>query len=324
MKISILGAGGFLGRKLAAKLAADGALGDRAITSLTLFDLAPPTAPRAIFPVHCLAGDIAELPQHAIGEGTEMVFHLAAVVSGAAEADYALGQRVNLHGTEAVIRICQGLPAPPRLVFASSIASFSGGQNTLIGDDARQIPANSYGAQKAAAELLLGDATRRGFLDAVSLRMPTVVVRPGRPNQAASSFFSAILREPLLGLTAELPVPDDFLVCIASPRRTVDWLLHAAMLDGARLGLDRSINLPGLIVTVGAMLNALEQARPGASSLVRRVPNPAIAAIVGGWPSGFAAARAAALGFSAHEPLIALIQAFVADDLQATREDRDL
>ena len=171
--------------------------------------------------MHSVGGDIAALPEAAIPPGTDVVFHLAAVVSAAAEADYELGRRVNVRGTDAVIDACRTLSAPPRLVFTSSVASFSGGQDAVLGDDARQIPANSYGAQKAAAELFLADATRRGFLDAVLIRLPTVIVRPGRPNKAASSFVSSILREPLLGEPADLPVPDDFAVWVCSPRRAV-------------------------------------------------------------------------------------------------------
>ena len=324
MRISILGGGGFLGRKLAARLAADGALGGRPVTALTLFDLAAPPPLAAPFPVTCLGGDITALPAEAVPAGTDVIFHLAAVVSAAAEADYDLGRRVNLRGTDAVIDACRALARPPRVVFTSSIASFSGGQDSLLADDARQVPANSYGAQKAAAELLLADASRRGFLDAVCLRLPTIVVRPGRPNKAASSFFSSIVREPLLGLDTELPVPDDFAVWVASPRRAVDWLLHAATLDGAGLGLDRSLNLPGLRVTVGEILAALDAVRQGASRHVKRVADPAIAAIVGGWPAGFAPVRAPALGFARHESLIEVVRAFVADDLEATRAERGL
>src|SRR5271166_7033340 len=197
MKITILGGAGFLGRKLAAQLAQSGALGRHPVTDLTLFDLAAPLPPAgAPFPVHSLAGDLVDLPENAIPPGTDVVFHLAAVVSAQAEADYALGRRVNLRGTDAVVDACRRLVTaggkPPRVVFTSSVASFSGGQDALLDDDARQVPANSYGAQKAAAELILADATRRGFLDAVSIRLPTVIVRPGRPNRAASSFLSAI------------------------------------------------------------------------------------------------------------------------------------
>jgi nucleoside-diphosphate-sugar epimerase len=324
MRISILGGGGFLGRKLAARLAAEGHLGEKPITALRLFDLAAPAAPAAPFPVHALAGDLTDLPAEAIPDGTEIVFHLAAVVSAAAEADYDLGRRVNLHGTDAVIDACRRLSKPPRVVFTSSVASFGGGQGSILADDARQLPANSYGAQKAAAELLLADASRRGFLDAVSLRLPTVIVRPGRPNKAASGFFSAIVREPLLGLSAELPVPDDFAVWVGSPRRAVDWLLHAATLDTAPMGLDRGINPPGLSASVAEIIAALEEVKPGASAFVHRVPDPAIVGIVSAWPSGFEAKRAAALGFAAHEPLVELVHAFVVDDLEATRRERGL
>jgi D-erythronate 2-dehydrogenase len=186
------------------------------------------------------------------------------------------------------------------------------------------VPANSYGAQKAAAELLLADASRRGFLDLVSLRLPTVIVRPGRPNRAASSFFSAILREPLLGLPAELPVGDDFAAWVASPRRVVEWLLHAAAMNAEGMGIDRGVNPPGLSVTIAHMLQALDEVRPGAAGLVRRLPDPAIAAIVGTWPAAFEPMRARTLGFSPHEPFAEVIRAFIEDDLEATRTERGL
>ncbi len=324
MHITILGGAGFLGRKLAARLAAEGALGGRPVSSLTLFDLqAPPPPTSAPFPVHSLAGDLAELPAAAVPPGTEVVFHLAAVVSAAAEADYELGRRVNMRGTDAVIDACRRLAMPTRVVFTSSVASFSGGQGAVLGDDARQVPANSYGAQKAAAELFLADASRRGMLDAVLIRLPTVVVRPGRPNKAASSFVSSILREPLLGLPATLPVPDDFAVWICSPRRAVDWLLHAAAMDTGPMGLDRGVNPPGMSATVNEMLQALDSVRPGASALVERRPDPAIAAIVGGWPAAFHPVRAPALGFAPHESLAELVQAFVDDDLENTQRERN-
>jgi nucleoside-diphosphate-sugar epimerase len=322
MNITILGANGFLGRKIAARLAADGALAGTQVTSLTLFDMAPAPIPVAGFPVHVLAGDIAALPEAAIPPGTNVIFQLAAVVSSAAEADYDLGRRVNLDGLRAVIDACRALPAPPRVVFTSSVASFGGGQDSMLGDDARQVPSNSYGTQKAIGEMLLSDASRRGFLDAVSIRLPTVIVRPGRPNKAASSFVSAILREPLLGLPADLPVGDDFALWVCSPRRAVDWLLHAASMDTGPMGLDRSINPPGLRATVGDMLAALDAVSPGASALVRRAPDPAVAAIVGGWPAAFVPDRGLRLGFAPHETLQRVVEAFVADDLEATRRDR--
>ncbi len=272
------------------------------ITALTLFDLAAPPKPEAALPVTSIAGDIVDLPEAAIPAGTDVVFHLAAVVSAQAEADYDLGRRVNLRGTDAVIDRCRALVAaggkPPRVVFTSSVASFSAGQDSVLPDNTRQIPGNSYGAQKAAAELILADASRRGFLDAVSLRLPTVIVRPGRPNKAASSFFSAIVREPLLGLDTELPVPDDFAVWVCSPRRAVDWLLHAAAMDTGKMGLDRSIDPPGISTTVAHLLQALEQVAPGAAAHVRRVEDKAIAAIVSTWPPAFEALHARTLGFS--------------------------
>jgi nucleoside-diphosphate-sugar epimerase len=322
MHITILGANGFLGRKIATRLASDGTLGGRPVTSLTLFDMASAPAPSASFPVHVLAGDIANLPPGAIPPGTHVIFQLAAVVSSAAEADYDLGRRVNLDGLRAVIDACRGLDAPPRVVFTSSVASFGGGQDSLLGADARQVPSNSYGTQKAIGELLLSDASRRGFLDAVSIRLPTVIVRPGRPNKAASSFVSSIMREPLLGLPADLPVPDDFALWVCSPRRAVDWLLHAASMDTAPMGLDRSVNPPGLRATVGDMLAALEAVRPGASALIHRAPDPAVAAIVGGWPAAFVPDRGLALGFAPHETLHSVVEAFITDDLEATRRER--
>jgi len=328
MHITILGGGGFLGRKVASELARTGALAGRPVSSLTLFDLNEPAPLKAPFPVNCLAGDIVALPAAAIPPGTDVIFHLAAVVSAQAEADYELGRRVNLRGTDAVVDACRRLVSaggkPPRVVFTSSVASFSGGQGANLADDARQVPANSYGAQKAAAELILADASRRGFMDTVSLRLPTVIVRPGRPNKAASSFFSAIIREPLLGLATELPVGDDFAAWICSPRAATAWLLHAAAFDTGGLGFDRGINPPGMCVTVAQLLDALETMQPGAAALVRRVPDPEIAAIVGSWPARFHPRRAAELGFAPHQPVAELIRAFIADDLAATARDRGI
>ncbi len=337
MQITILGGGGFLGRKLAQRLAEDGVLDGTAITGLTLFDLVPPPAPEgAPFPVRSMAGSITDPAQvaGAIPPGTRVVVHLAAVVSAQAEADFDLGLSVNVHGTLAVLQACRALTQdpraadapPPRVVFTSSVASFGGGQEARLPDDARQLPSNSYGAEKAIGELLLQDASRRGFLDAVSIRLPTVIIRPGRPNKAASSFVSAILREPLLGLPAELPVPEDFALWICSPRRAVAWFLHAMTMDTAPLGLDRGINPPGRSITVGKMLAALEAvAGPAARALVRHAPDPAVAAIVGGWPGSFTAERARRLlGFSEQEAMEELIRAFIEDDLAATRADRGL
>ncbi|PZW43558.1 nucleoside-diphosphate-sugar epimerase [Humitalea rosea] len=326
MLVTILGGGGFLGQKIAAQLAATGTVGRRAITGLTLFDLNTPKAPaKAPFEVRCLSGDLSDPVAlgAAIPKGTAVVIHLAAVVSAAAEADLELGLRVNLLGTMAVLAACQKVGGVPRVVFTSSVASFGGGQAALLADDARQLPGNSYGAQKAMGELLLQDASRRGLIDAVSIRLPTVIVRPGRPNKAASSFVSAILREPLLGLPTTCPVGDDFGVWVCSPRRAVEWLLYAAAMDTAPLGLDRGINPPGRRITVGEMLAGLEAvAGPQARALVTAAPDPAVQAIVGGWPAEFTATRARTLGFSVQEDVESLLRAFIADDLAATRADR--
>ncbi len=251
-----------------------------------------------------------------------MVFHLAAVVSAAAEADYELGRRVNVRGTDAVIDACRRLAAAAAAGVHQLRRQLLRRAGRGAGDDARQVPANSYGAQKAAAELFLADATRRGFLDAVLIRLPTVVIRPGRPNKAASSFVSAILREPLLGLPAELPVPDDFAVWICSPRRAVDWLLHAAGMDTAGMGLDRGVNPPGLSVTRGrdaggAGPGAARRLRAGAARAGPGDRRPSSAA---GPPPSRRSARSA--GLRAHEPLAELVQAFIDDDLEATAAER--
>jgi D-erythronate 2-dehydrogenase len=328
MNITILGGGGFLGRKIAQHLADTGTLGGQPVTRLTLFDLHTPPPLEAPFPVITLAGDVVALPEQAIPPGTDVIFHLAAVVSAQAEADYELGRRVNLRGADAVADACRRVVdpggRPPRVVFTSSVASFSGGQSANLGDDARQVPANSYGAQKAAAELVLADASRRGFMDTVSIRLPTVIVRPGRPNKAASSFFSAIIREPLLGLPTELPVPDNFAAWVCSPRSATAWLLHAGALDSSAMGLDRGINPPGISVTIEQLLEALDEVKPGASALVRRLPDPDIAAIVGTWPPLFTPVRALSLGFAQHGSVVELIRAFIEDDLDATRAERGI
>jgi nucleoside-diphosphate-sugar epimerase len=322
MHVTITGAAGFLGRKLAGRIAAEGALGTRPVTGMTLFDVVAAPAPDAPFPVRSVTGDIADPASLAgiVTAGTGVVVHLAAIVSAQAEADFDLGWRVNLDGTRALLEACRAAGSRPRVVFTSSVATFSGGQEAVIGDLTRPVPGNSYGAQKAAGELLLHDCTRKGFVDGVSLRLPTVVVRPGRPNRAASSFASSILREPFLGEQALLPVPEDFALWIASPRAAIDWLLHAATLDGRALGLDRGVNPPGLTVTVRQMLEVLGAvAGHEAMRLVSRVDDPEVADIVGTWPARFDDARARALGFRAHEGLEALVRAFLEDDLEATR-----
>lgn len=322
MHVTITGGAGFLGRKLAARIAAEGAIGARPVTALTLFDAVPAEAPAAPFPVRAVTGDIADptVVGGIVSAETGVVVHLAAIVSAQAEADFDLGWRVNLDGTRALLEACRAAGSRPRVVFTSSVATFSGGQAATIRDDTRPVPGNSYGAQKAAGELLVHDYTRKGFVDGVALRLPTVVVRPGRPNRAASSFASSILREPFLGEEARLPVPEEFALWIASPRAATDWLSHACALDGAALGLDRGVNPPGLTVTVGEMLAVLRAVGgEQATRLVARVEDREVADIVGAWPARFDDARAQSLGFRAHESLEALLRAFLEDDLAATR-----
>jgi nucleoside-diphosphate-sugar epimerase len=325
MHVTILGGAGFLGRKLAARIAAAGALGGRAVTGMSLLDQVAlektgATPPDARFPVQVIqAGlDDYEKLRRAMPDGTGVVFHLAAVVSAQAEADFHLGLRVNVEGTRNVLAAAASLTVPARLVFSSSVATYSGGQDALIEDGTRQVPANSYGAQKAIGELMVHDHARRGFVDGVSLRLPTIVVRPGRPNKAASSFASSILREPFLGEEALLPVPESFRLWVASPRTAVDWLLHAAAVPGESLGLDRSLNLPGISVSVAEMLAALATAG-GDRSRIKAVDDPEILKVVSPWPARFDAARARALGFADQGSIEAIVAEFLEHDLAETR-----
>lgn len=325
MHVTILGGAGFLGRKLAARIAAQGSVAGRAVGGMTLLDLTAASPPAAPFPVSVIqAGlDNYETLCRAMPAGTgpdpgNLVFHLAAVVSAAAEADFHLGLRVNVEGTRNVLAAAAALTAPPRLVFTSSVATFSGGQEALITDATRQVPANSYGAQKVIGELLVHDHARKGFVDGVSLRLPTIVVRPGRPNRAASSFASSILREPFVGEQALLPVPEAFSLFVASPRSAVDWLLHAAAVASDAIGLDRSITPPGITVSVAEMLEALVAAG-GDRGLVKRVEDPGIMQVVGPWPARYDTARARALGFAPQPPLDAIVSAFLEDELAETK-----
>jgi nucleoside-diphosphate-sugar epimerase len=320
MHVTILGGAGFLGTKLAARLAAEGTIGGRKITGMTLLDQVAATPTVAPFPITVVqAGlDDYEKLRRAMPDGTGVVFHLAAIVSAQAEADFHLGSRVNIEGTRNVLAATAALKQPARLVFTSSVATYAGGQSARIEDGTRQVPANSYGAQKIIGELMLHDHSRRGMIDGVSLRLPTVVVRPGRPNKAASSFASSILREPFVHEDASLPVPEDFALWIASPKTAVSWLLHAAALDGAALGLDRAINPPGLTVTTGEMLAALARAG-GDVARVKRVDDPDVFKVVGPWPAHFDFSRAQALGFTTAPQIDAVVAEFLAEDLAATK-----
>ncbi len=320
MMVVITGASGFLGRKLAQRLLARGRLtgadGEPApIDELVLFDVVPVQAnpdPR----VKVVVGDLADgaLLGHLV-DGADSVFHLAAVVSAAAESDFDLGYRANLDGTRNLLEAARVARAP-RLVFASSIAVYGGALDGPPGEAAALWPKTSYGTQKAVGELLVNDYTRKGFVDGRCLRLPTIVVRPGLPNLAASGFASSIIREPLAGQPAVCPVARSAEMFILSPRRAVDALLHAHDLSAARWGANRSLNLPGLTASVGAMVEALGRvAGPGPVARIRWQPDPAVEALVAGWPRALGAARAETLGFAADADIDEIIRFHIEDEL---------
>jgi D-erythronate 2-dehydrogenase len=321
MKILVIGAAGMLGRKLVGHLSKTGAIADQTITTLMRHDviLAPPP-PAAAFSTTTHLGDlsIAGEAEKLIAEKPDLVFHLAAVVSGEAEANFEKGYAINLDGTrnllEAIRKVGDGYC--PRVIFTSSIAVFGAPFPDAIYDEFLTAPLTSYGTQKAIGELLISDYSRRGFVDGMALRMPTVCVRPGAPNKAASGFFSNIIREPLAGLDAVLPVEDDVRHWHCSPRAAVGFLLKAAEMGGAALGPRRALTLPGLSCTVGQQLEALK-AVAGAKILshVKRVPDETIRRIVSGWPRNFDAARAKALGFSAEASFADIIKVHIDDEL---------
>ncbi len=322
MHILVIGAAGMVGRKLVERLAKDGRLGEREIAKATLHDIVEPQAPStASFPMKTVASDFST-PGEAeklVAERPDVIFHLAAIVSGEAEADFDKGYRINFDGTrllfDAIRRIGDGYR--PRVVFTSSIAVFGAPFPDAIGDEFFTTPLTSYGTQKAIGELLLADYTRRGFFDGVGIRLPTVCVRPGKPNKAASGFFSGIIREPLNGQEAVLPVSEEVRHWHASPRSAVGFLLHAATIDGARLGARRNLTMPGVSVTVGEQIAALSKvAGKGVAARIRREPDPTIIRIVEGWPRNFDARRALDLGFKADESFEAIIRRHIEDELQ--------
>jgi D-erythronate 2-dehydrogenase len=321
MHILITGAAGMIGRKLVARLVADGALNGRPIEKLTLIDVVAPQRPEKFSgKVEAAAADIADpAAVHAAVAGRpDTIFHLAGVVSGEAELDFEKGMRVNLDGSRALFEAIRtaGGGYCPRIVFTSSIAVFGAPFPAAIGDEFHLTPLTSYGTAKTATELLLADYSRRGFLDGVGIRLPSIVVRPGRPNKAASGFFSSIIREPLNGEEAVLPVADSVLHWHASPRAAVGFLIHAAGLDAATLGPRVNLTMPGVCCTVAEQIAALR--RIGGDKVVsriRREPDPLVARIVAGWPSRFDPARALALGFRAEASFDEIIRVHIADEL---------
>jgi nucleoside-diphosphate-sugar epimerase len=317
MKILITGGGGFLGFRLARKLLERGQLGGRKISTLTLLDGAFPDAAAKEPRLTCVAGDVSDADAIArvCPPDTDAVFHLAAVVSGAAEADFDLGMRVNLKGTELLLARMRQCSKPPRLVYTSSVAAFGGALPAVLDDATIANPQTSYGTQKVVGEYLVSDYSRKGFLDGRSLRLPTIVVRAGRPNAAASSFASGILREPLNGVVSECPVAPDTGVWLLSPRRVVEAFLHAWELPAEAWGSQRWLNLPGITASVAEMIEALR--RVAGAKVAERVVFKAdarIQAIVRTWPVNFRTPRALAMGFKADPEVDTIIRDYVADE----------
>jgi D-erythronate 2-dehydrogenase len=321
MHILITGAAGMIGRKLTARLVEDGALNGEPIEKLTLIDVHAPDGPdRFTGAAETIAADVAEpaAMAAAVGKRPDVIFHLAAVVSAEAELDFEKGVRINLDGSRALLEAIRtaGNGYRPRLVFTSSIAVFGAPFPDAIADDFHLTPLTSYGTQKAVIELLLADYTRRGFLDGVGIRLPSIVVRPGRPNKAASGFFSSIIREPLAGQEAVLPVEDSVLHWHASPRAAVGFLVHAAGLAAGRLGPRVNLTMPGVCCTVAEQIAALRRvAGNKVASRIRREPDPLVARIVAGWPSRFDPHRALALGFRSEASFDEIIRVHIEDEL---------
>jgi nucleoside-diphosphate-sugar epimerase len=307
LHILILGAAGMVGRKLTEKLLADGRLGQREITRMTLQDVVAPMKPaNAAIPISVVTSDFADPATAAplLTHRPEVIFHLAAIVSGEAEADFDKGYRINLDGTRFLIDAIRAVGGgyKPRLVFTSSIAVFGAPFPDKIGDEFFHTPLTSYGTQKSICEMLIADYSRRGFLDGIGIRLPTICVRPGKPNKAASGFFSNIIREPLAGHEAVLPVSEDVRHWHASPRSAVGFLLHAGTMDLAAMGARRNLSMPGMSVTVGEQIAALERvAGKSVVARIKRETDPVITGIVSGWPRDFTTDRALKLGFTTAE-----------------------
>ena len=317
MHVLIVGAAGMIGRKLTDRLVADGNVGGRGIERLTLVDVVAPASRDGRAEV--VSADLAAPggAERLIENRPDLIVHLAAVVSGEAESDFEKGYRVNLDGTRALLEAVRAADGyRPRLVFTSSIAVYGPPLPDPIPEDFQETPLTSYGTQKAIGELLLADYTRRGFVDGIGLRLPTICIRPGRPNKAASGFFSSILREPLVGQEAVLPVPDTVRHWHASPRSAVEFLIRAATLDGQDVGPRRTLSMPGLSATVAEQIEALRRvAGDRAVRLIRREPDESIMRIVETWAPALDASRARRLGFTAETSFDQIIRVHIEDEL---------
>ncbi len=320
MKILVLGAAGMIGRKLIERLLSAGNLRGQNISSIYAFDVVEaPFENSDSINVTVEAGDITDVAtvRSLVADRPDVIFHLAAIVSGEAEAEFEKGYRINLDGTQNLFQAIIADPEyHPRVVYASSIAVFGAPFPSFIGDDFHHTPLTSYGTQKAIGELLLSDFTRKGHFDGIGLRFPTIVVRPGKPNLAASGFFSNIIREPLAGQEAVLPVSRDVMHWMASPRAAVNFCVHAAEIDGGEVGPRRNLTLPGVAATVGEMIEALERvAGSDVVARIKEVPDETIIGIVKNWPRRFEAKRVEALGFQAEDSFDAIIRAHIEDEL---------
>lgn len=319
MHILITGAAGMIGRKLTARLVKNGQLNGQNIGQLTLIDVVAPEKPTGFAgAVEVSTIDLSGpgVAAKAVAGKPEMIFHLAGVVSGEAETDFEKGYRVNLDGTRALLEAIRTANYKPKVVFTSSIAVYGAPFPQSIPDDFHLAPLTSYGTQKAICELLLADYTRREFLDGVGIRLPTICVRPGKPNKAASGFFSGIIREPLAGQEALLPVADTVRHTHASPRAAVGFLVHAAGLTREQLGLRINLAMPGVSCTVGDQIDALRRvAGDKVAARIRREPDQLVQRIVAGWAERLDAKRARNLGFKAEATFDDIIRAHIEDEL---------
>ena len=321
MDILVIGAAGMIGAKLVNRLCEASAIGGEAIGKIIRHDVVVAGVPPASsFPIETFVGDLSDAGEadKLVAHRPDLIFHLAAIVSGEAEANFEKGYRINLDGTRNLFEAIrkEGEGYKPRVVFTSSIAVFGAPFPEAIGDEFFATPLTSYGTQKAIDELLLADYSRRGFFDGVGLRFPTICVRPGKPNLAASGFFSGIIREPLSGQDAVLPVDEDVRHWHASPRAAIGFLMHAAAMDTTPLGARRNITLPGVSCTVGEQIAALARvAGPQFVKRIKREPNETIKKIVAGWPSNFDPQRGLALGFAVESSFDNIIRVHIEDEL---------
>lgn len=324
MKVLIIGAAGMIGRRLGDRIAFDGGIGGAAVDTVFLHDIVTPEIPAAAsiaFRAH--TSDLGEPGQAArlVADRPDVIFHLAAVLSGEAESDFEKGYRVNLDNTRALFEAIRGVGEgyKPRLVFTSTIAVFGKPFPATIEDDFLSAPLTSYGTAKAMVELMLSDYSRRGYLDGIGIRLPTICVRPGKPNKAASGFYSNIIREPLNGDEAVLPVPETVRHWFASPRSAIEFVVQAAALDTALLGDRRNLSMPGLSCTVGEQIDALRKvAGDAVAARIRREPDESIQRIIEGWPENFNTARANALGFKAESTFEEIVRIHIEDELGGT------